>query len=100
MAQKKRPSFGPASVGFLALHDRAFFERLVKDPRAAMKAKVAEGKLTLTEADMSQVAELIRKRNEARPDVNPLTKWDEYHRSGEWGNGDDPDWPRGWVAWW
>lgn len=92
--RKRRPTRGPTDVGLLALHDREFFERLVKDPRAAMEQKVAEGKLKLTDADKDEVERLIRDRNR-NPIRDPGAVWDNYKKTGRLS---PEDWMEGWAA--
>jgi hypothetical protein len=90
--QRKKRSYGPTAVALLALHDREFFARLLKDPRGAMNQMVERRKLRLTDADIEQVVTMIEERSKTATD-DPLVLWDRYHQTGEWGG--TPDWPLG-----
>jgi hypothetical protein len=66
----------------MALHDRAFFERLLTDPRPAMTDMVRQGKLTLTDADMNEVVRLIETGIRPLTPAEGLAMWDSWHQTG------------------
>lgn len=82
MANKDARSNGPFNVGLMALHDRAFFERLLSDPRPTMTDMVRQGKLTLTGADMDEVVRLIEAGFRPLTPAQGLAMWDSWHRTG------------------
>jgi hypothetical protein len=83
------PSRGALRVALLALHDKRFFAYLLEQPRAAMEDKVREGTLELSESEMRQVEELIRKQRLARPDQDPMVMWTRYKEHGLFVPGED-----------
>ena len=91
---ERMPDFpnGPLAVGLLALHDRKFFEELLKDPVKTLDDLVRSGRLSLTKEDQDQVYRLIQAANDT--DWKPLDEWDHYKKTGIWGGG----WPMSWVA--
>lgn len=89
---EKRP-YGATAVGLLALQDREFFARLLKDSGGAISEKMAEGKLRLEKTEIDRVVEVIQDRNRKLPGKDPLALWDRYKETGSWDVG---DWPMGW----
>ncbi|HUF49482.1 MAG TPA: hypothetical protein VMN60_01530 [Longimicrobiales bacterium] len=81
---------GPEDVGLLALHDRDFFEELLRDPQGAMDRQMIAGRLRISEEGRRQVEELVRERQAMYPDRDALRLWDRYHQSGDW---ECEDWP-------
>lgn len=73
-------SYGPVKVGLMALHDREFFERLLKNPR---KTLTDRADLNLNDADVEQVVQLIQRQSGLSP-ADALAKWDRYHAMGDW----------------
>ena len=95
MATIMRSSFGPTAVGLLALHDREFFERLLKNPKQAVD-EVANT-LELNDKDKVEVVRLIEERNRAgRSPAEALAGWQKYRTDGQWRT---MDWPMGWPPW-
>jgi hypothetical protein len=94
MAQAAKSSFGPTAVALKALHDRDFFERLLKNPKAALNDVAT--KFELTEADKVEVIRLIEDRNKRYSAAEALEGWRKYAAGGEWRT---MDWPMGWTAW-
>src|SRR5690349_24027683 len=84
-------TFDAVAVGAMALHDRAFFEYLLKSPREAMLAKASEFHLTVTDADIAMVEALISARKATK---DPLKLWDRWKETGFWEPG---DWTQLWV---
>jgi hypothetical protein len=66
----------------MALHDRAFFERLVSNPRQALVDMVNQGKLTLTNADIDTVVKLVEKKPRV-PLGEALNTWDRWNATGQ-----------------
>jgi hypothetical protein len=94
MAQAAKSSFGPTAVALKALHDRGFFERLLKNPKATVNDVAHE--LELTEADKTEVVRLIEERNKRYTLAEALEGWRKYAADGMWRT---QDWPMGWTAW-
>jgi len=79
------PSTGPFTVGLMALHDRAFFQRLLNDPQGTLTDAVAQGKLSLTTTDIALVArQVTRVPRSAVPDS--LAVWDRWQATGQMAN--------------
>jgi len=84
---------GPFAVGLMALHDRAFFERLMADPRRTLSDPAVQANLHLTPADVDEVERLIKHGTHVVTPALALRAWDNYAANGHWGgNG----WPSGW----
>ena len=84
---------GPFAVGLMALHDRAFFERLLSDPRRTLTQSAIQADLHLTAADVDEVVRLIEEAGHSITPARALAAWDGYAANGHWGgNG----WPTGW----
>jgi len=83
-------SFGPIAVGLMALHDRAFFEHLLKKPREALEEMVREGKLTLTAADVDHVVRTVEEGQGKLTAAQGLAVWDQWYNTGHVD-------PKGWV---
>ena len=83
MADENKRSPGPLAVGMMALHDRAFFERLLRDPRPAVMDMVNQGKLTLTDADMDEVVRLVETGFRPLTPAQGLALWDSWHQTGQ-----------------
>ena|ERR1043166_7493689 len=83
MAKRERgPSRGLVMVGLLALHDRKFFDRLLKEPSEAVKALAAETRLELSKADMDRVVELVGKQRAALSNEVSVAMWERLHKTG------------------
>jgi hypothetical protein len=95
MADENKRSPGPLEVGMMALHDRAFFERLLTDPRGAMTDMVKRGQLRLTDADMDEVVRLVETGFRSLTPAQGLAAWDSWHETGQIRG---PIWP-GIIVW-
>lgn len=89
-------SYGPTAVGLLALRNREFFAKLMKDPEGAMRAEMKTGRLKLSDDDIKAVVSLMEERNRVRPHSDPMQMWVKYQATLTW---DDKDWPMGWPTW-
>ena len=87
----KGPARGPFAVGILALQDRVFFERLLKDPRKALTDGAFQNQVTLTPAELEEVVRLVQHGSQQMAPPQALEMWDQYHRS--------PEWSGGWNSW-
>jgi hypothetical protein len=82
-------------VGQLALEDRAFFEALLENPRAALEEKNQEGTFDLDEEDILKVVEIIevglaRLAAKGQPVSDLMAAWDSGPPPpDQW----TPDWP-------
>jgi hypothetical protein len=83
--------YGPFAVAFMALHDRAFFEALLKSPRKAIMEKVAEGVLKLTEAEVNEAVRVAETAFRSLSPREGLAIWDRWNLSGKVQPGDWPD---------
>jgi hypothetical protein len=92
MSRERARSYGATAVGLYALHDRAFFERLVKDPKKAVEEVGTRFKLTPD--DKLQVVKLIEDRNKTHSLKEALAGWEKFKATGDW---EASDWPRGWT---
>lgn len=77
------------AVTLLALHDRAFFEALLRDPKAAIKAKVQSKTLEADDAVIAEVTRLLERRRHRDNHQHYLELWDRYKQTGLW---DSNDW--------
>lgn len=94
MAQATKGSFGPTAVALKALHDREFFERLLKDPKGTVNAVARV--LELSEADKTEVVRMIEERNKRYTHAEALEGWRKFATDGSWRT---IDWPMGWTPW-
>ena len=83
----KAPASGPFAVGILALQDRVFFERLLKDPRKALTDGAFQNQVTLTAAELEEVVRLVQQGGQQMTLAKALEMWDGYHNRPEWGGG-------------
>ena len=83
-------SAGAFAVGLYALHDKKFFEALLKDPAKALQELADSGTLNISAEDRRTVVRLIEEANHR--DWSPMEEWDHWKRTGIWGGG----WPFGW----
>jgi len=94
MATQLQSSFGPTAVALLALRDREFFTRLLKDPKTAVDE--VSRKLGLTDDDKAEVVRLIESRNKRYSVREAQDAWEKFNVDGTWR---PVDWPAGWPAW-
>jgi hypothetical protein len=92
--RRKTPK-GASEVGRLAVQDRAFFDRLLENPLAAMQEKEQAGILKLTKTDRDYVVRVIEARRRNPRARNPGEVWEAFHRAAEIM---PEDWPEMWVA--
>ena len=83
----KAPASGAFAVGMLALQDRVFFERLLKDPRKALTDGAFQNQVTLTPAELEEVVRLVQGGSQHMAPAKALEMWDKFHRGPEWGGG-------------
>lgn len=91
-SEQGHDTFDAVAVGVMALHDRAFFARLLESPREAIEAKANELHLQVNDEDIATVIELISARKGTQ--ANALKLWDRWKETGLWDIG---DWTRLWV---
>ncbi len=88
--KKTGMSYGMTAVAGLALHDRAFFDLLLKNPKKAIESRAAE--LGFNTALQKKVLALIEDAR-LRGQNNPVDLWEHYKLS-------PPhmliDWPTAW----
>jgi hypothetical protein len=83
-----------AAVGRLALEDKAFFEELLKSPGQALRGKVEEGVLNLTEEEILEIVERLevgygQMVAQGRTMDDLMRAWAAEETHTEW----TPDWP-------
>jgi hypothetical protein len=90
MAGQANASRGPFAVAMMALHDRAFFQGLLTDPRGAMQAMVSQGKLRLAPGDMDAVVSALASGQHPISPDQGMKIWAHWSRTGQIG---EIDWP-------
>ena len=93
--KKRKPPKGAFQVGRLAVQDRAFFDRLLEDPRAALQEKEEARVLKLTQSDRDYVVRVIEERRTNPRAKDPSLVWEAFHRVAEI---TIEDWPEMWAA--
>jgi hypothetical protein len=90
---ERKPDYAdaPLAVGLLALHDKRFFEALLKDPTKALQELADSGRITFSARDRQEIIRLVAAANQH--DWNPLEEWERYKKTGIWAGG----WPMSWV---
>jgi hypothetical protein len=81
MPPKRTPSRAAVAVSLKALQNRAFFNRLVADPRKALTPKVKKD-LGLSAADVSRVAKAVNLRRAKISPADARKAWDQWHKTG------------------
>jgi hypothetical protein len=66
------------AIGLMALHDRAFFERLLDDPRAALRGNEM---LASDPAVVEKVTRLISERGPISR-AQAIEAWESFHQNG------------------
>jgi hypothetical protein len=66
----------------MALHDKAFFQRLLTDPRGTLAERALREALGLTDADVDAVVRVIERGHAQRPAAEHLAMWDRWNETG------------------
>ena len=72
---------GILAVSLMALHSRAFFRRLLADPRKALTPGVRH-RLGLTPADVKRVVKVVTAGRSKIQAAEAVKAWDLWHRTG------------------